>query len=297
MSEPSIKPFTGWPEVALEWFDELEANNNRAWFQAHRHIYDEAVRGPLESLLAELDDEFGEGKVSRPNRDIRFSADKSPYKLQIYATVPHEGGGGWYVQLRRDGLFAGGGLYDPERTRLAAVRSAIADDHAGSELEAIVTRLESDGLELMLDGALKTAPRGYATDHPRIELLRLPHLAAGVSNPPRKWLHTRRAKDRVVQAWRAVTPLLDWVTANAWPRLIGAPSPARAADRRRHALGSGCRGHVQAPEHTGEPVGSGIAGADRGAVVEADARSDAGHDVHRVGEGRSASLLALHDAG
>ncbi len=215
MSAATIKPFAGWPAQALEWFDELEANNNRAWFQAHRHVYDEAVRGPLEALLAELDDEFGEGRVARPNRDTRFAADKSPYKVRIYAIVPHPAAGGWYVQLGKDGLFAGGGLYDPERARLAAVRAAIADDRTGSELEAIVARLEAGGLDLMLDGALKTAPRGYAIDHPRIELLRLPHLAAGIRHPPRKWLHTRAAKDRVVKAWRAVTPLLDWAAANA----------------------------------------------------------------------------------
>ncbi|HEY7134170.1 MAG TPA: DUF2461 domain-containing protein [Acidimicrobiia bacterium] len=213
MTERAIRPFTGWPPEAFEWFRGLEANNSRAWFQQHRATYDDAVRGPLESLLAEVAEEFGDGKVARPNRDTRFSADKSPYKLQIYATIPHPGGG-WYVQLREGGLFAGGGLYAPEGRQLASLRAAIADDRAGAKLESLIERLGADHLEVMVDGALKTAPRGYLVDHPRIALLRLRHLAAGIQYEPARWLHTARAKDRVVDAWRAVRPLLDWCAAH-----------------------------------------------------------------------------------
>jgi uncharacterized protein (TIGR02453 family) len=210
----SLPMFAGWPPEALEWFGELETNNNRGWFQAHREIYDRAVRGPLESLLGELAPEFGDGKVARPNRDIRFSPDKSPYKLQIYAIVARgEGGGGWYVQLRREGLFAGGGLHAPEREVLANIRSAIAADGTGEELVAVIDGMQSKGLELIHEGSLKTVPRGYPADHPRAELLRLKHLAAGVMHDPQGWLHTPAAKDRVVEAWAGVTPLLDWLAA------------------------------------------------------------------------------------
>jgi len=208
-------PFTGWPPAALEWFRGIEADNSRAWFHANRTIYDEAVRQPLESLLAEVADEFGEAKVFRPNRDTRFSADKSPYKTQAAATVGRADGSSWYVQLGKDGLFVGGGLYHPERERLARIRAAIADDRAGAELERIIDQLRTAKLELLADESLRTAPRGYPVDHPRIGLLRLVHLAAGRSDPPRRWLHTSAAKDRVVDAWRSVTPLLDWLATRA----------------------------------------------------------------------------------
>jgi uncharacterized protein (TIGR02453 family) len=211
MAAVELQPFRGWPAEAFDWFRGLEADNSRAWFQANRPTYDRAVRGPLESLLAEVEGEFGEGKAARPNRDTRFAADKSPYKLQAYARVPRaDGGGSWYVQLRLEGLFAGGGVYAPDRERLGAIRAAIADDDAGAELERIVARLRDDGLDLLTDGSLKTAPRGYRADHPRIALLRLPHLAAGVMHEPAPWLHTAEAKRRIVAAWRSVTPLLDW---------------------------------------------------------------------------------------
>ena len=158
--------------------------------------------------------EFGDARLSRPNRDTRFSGDKSPYKLQIYARLDGPVGG-YYVQLRSEGLFVGGGIYMPERPTLARLREAIADEDSGAELERIVSQLEEDGEELMRDGSLRTAPRGYPIDHPRIELLRLPHLAAGRMHPAGRWLQTRRAKERVVDGWRAVTPLLDWITTHA----------------------------------------------------------------------------------
>lgn len=206
------QPFSGWPPEALGWFRELEANNNREWFHAHRPAYDEAVRGPLESLLAEVSDEFGDAKVSRPNRDTRFSPDKTPYKNRIYAVVGRAaGGGGWYVQLREEGLFAGGGLYAPDSKTVARVRAAIADDSTGPELEEVVAVMSNAGLRLFDEGALRTAPRGYPADHPRIELLRLKMYAAGTDHAAGPWLHTLEAKGRIVEAWRAVTPLLDWL--------------------------------------------------------------------------------------
>ena len=202
--------FEGWPPSALTWFDGLEADNSKAWFHEHRATYDADVRGPLELLLEEVREEFGDGIVSRPNRDIRFSKDKTPYKLQIYGRIPRDDGV-FYVSLRNEGMFVGGGVYLPDRERLARLRAAIADERTGPELEAIVADLAAAGIELMTDGALKTAPKGYAKDHPRIELLRLPHLAAGRLHPPAPWLHTRGVLDRVVDGWRAVTPLIEWV--------------------------------------------------------------------------------------
>ena len=107
---------------------------------------------------------------------------------------------GYYVRLSREGLFAGAGLYMPDRDRLARVRAAIADDTSGAELEVILAGLSAAGFELLTDGGLKTAPHGYPADHPRIDLLRLPHLAAGTEFPPRKWLHTPAAEGRIVAA-------------------------------------------------------------------------------------------------
>ena len=71
--------FGGWPEEALEFYEGLEADNSKTYWKQHKTVYDDAVRRPMEELLAELAKEFGEGKIFRPYRDVRFAKDKTPY--------------------------------------------------------------------------------------------------------------------------------------------------------------------------------------------------------------------------
>jgi uncharacterized protein (DUF2461 family) len=77
--------FRGWTGDFQGFFLGLQMNNSKAYFEAHRRKYEEQVKAPMQALLADLEAEFGQAKVSRPNRDIRFAADKSPYKTNIYA--------------------------------------------------------------------------------------------------------------------------------------------------------------------------------------------------------------------
>src|SRR5438046_8110822 len=82
----------GWKGDFRGFFFGLRANNNKAYFETHRRQYENEVKAPMLALLADLEAEFGPPhRVSRPNRDIRFSADKSPYKLNIYADVERGG--------------------------------------------------------------------------------------------------------------------------------------------------------------------------------------------------------------
>src|SRR5260370_7299756 len=79
--------FQGWPEAALDFFEGLELDNSKAYWTAHRTIYDDDVLAPMTQLTEALAPEFGDVKLFRPYRDIRFSADKSPYRTQIGALV------------------------------------------------------------------------------------------------------------------------------------------------------------------------------------------------------------------
>src|ERR1051325_11582899 len=79
--------FRGWPAEALEFYEGLEADNSRTYWLAHKDVYDKQVQAPMADLLADLAAEFGVGKIFRPNRDVRFSADKSPYKTAIGAQL------------------------------------------------------------------------------------------------------------------------------------------------------------------------------------------------------------------
>ena len=198
--------FRGWPIEAVEFYEGLEADNSKVYWQEHKTVYERQVKAPMEELLTELADEFGEGKLFRPYRDVRFSADKTPYKTTCAATL-----GRGYVAFSADGLSVGSGLYMPEPATLTRFRAAVDADDTGTELAVIVADLHRAGYQTMAHEVLKTAPRGFPKDHPRIELLRHKGIAMMKSWPVGAWLGTRKAKDRVVTALRAAAPLNEWL--------------------------------------------------------------------------------------
>jgi uncharacterized protein (TIGR02453 family) len=199
--------FDGFRPAAFAWFAGLEADNTKEWFHAHRGAYDAEVRGPLTELLEEL---AGDAPVrlSRPNRDVRFSKDKSPYKTRCYGTID----GRLYAELARDGLFAGTGYYGMDADQLARYRAGVDDDASGRTLVDIVSTLETDGIETF-GAVLKTAPRGFTTDHPRAELLRHKLVIAGARIVPDAsgGLSRDAAVDHLRDTWTACAPLLAWL--------------------------------------------------------------------------------------
>ena len=96
--------FQGIPAGAFGFYEELQDNNNRQWWQEHKAGYQSLVKEPLASLLAELEPRYGPAKFFRPNRDIRFSEDKSPYKTAQGAVASVQEGVGYYLQISADGL-------------------------------------------------------------------------------------------------------------------------------------------------------------------------------------------------
>jgi uncharacterized protein (TIGR02453 family) len=206
--------FTGFGEDAIGFYRDLEANNSREWWLANKKRYEAEVRRPMEELLQDVSGEFGEAKLFRPNRDTRFSKDKTPYKTNIAAVVHLDKGGSVYVSLAADGMHVGGGAYHPERPQLARLREAIADDRTGKQLERIAADLREAKADVTAHDVLKTAPKGYPKDHPRIDLLRMAGIIGMWEHQPGAWLHTAQAKDRVVDGWRTLRPLNDWLARN-----------------------------------------------------------------------------------
>lgn len=211
-----MSAFRGFGKGAVAFYDELEDHNERSWWLANKVRYDTEVRGPLEALLADLADEFGEAKVFRPNRDTRFSKDKAPYKLNAAAAIQGVGTA-LYLSLGQDGLHVAGGSYRMARDQLARYRAALDDDRAGAEVDDIVTSLRKAKADVGGHELLKTAPRGFTPDHPRIELLRADGLTAGWVHPPAAWLSTPKAAERVAAGWRAIAPLNDWLARHVGP--------------------------------------------------------------------------------
>src|SRR5690349_1225176 len=139
--------FSGFPVAALDFYDDLEMDNTRSFWEAHKATYDEAVRVPMRALCDALEPEFGEAKVFRPHRDVRFAKDKTPYKTHQGGFVQAGPATGYYVQISAAGVRVGVGYYHPEKEPLAAIRAAIADDLTGAELLRIVKRMEKSGWE------------------------------------------------------------------------------------------------------------------------------------------------------
>ena len=198
--------FRGWPVEAVEFYEGLEADNTKAYWQQHRSVYERCVEGPMDELLDELTDDFGRGRVFRPYRDVRFSKDKSPYKLHCAAHLP-----GGYIEFSADGLLVGSGLYMPEPAQLQRFRAAVDDESSGAELASIVATLRKDRYVVGAHEIVKTAPRGYPKDHPRIDLLKHKGIVMSKSWPVGAWLGTRKAKHRVVACLDAARPLNAWV--------------------------------------------------------------------------------------
>ena len=203
--------FTGFPVAALDFYDDLEVDNTKSFWEAHKAVYKEAVEAPMKALCADLEPEFGAAKVFRPYRDVRFAKDKTPYKTHQGAFVGAGPSTGWYVEISPRGTRVGAGFYEASGPRLAAIREAMADEKTGRALDRLLARLEKAGWEIGGE-ELKTAPRGFEKDHPRIHLLRRKQVIAGRSYGFEVDAIGPGLVDRVRADWRTLRPLVTWLT-------------------------------------------------------------------------------------
>jgi len=178
---------------SLRFLRALKRNNRREWFAAHRDDYEAHVRQPMAEIIARLADDlrgFGPEFVANPKtsmyriyRDIRFSANKAPYKTHVAANFPTRGlpkheGAGLYFHVSPDEVWVGGGMYAPQQPQLHAVREHIAAH--SRRLRALV---ESPGFRRdvgTLEGErLQRVPRGFPKDHEAAEYLKFRQFLAG----------------------------------------------------------------------------------------------------------------------
>jgi uncharacterized protein (TIGR02453 family) len=228
-------PFTGFPADTFAWFEGLESDNSRDYFHASRDTYETSVRGALEAMLEQLADELG-GRVRmfRQNRDVRFSADKSPFKTTTYGLITDRSDDelSLYAQISAMGLFAGSGYHMLAPDQLTRFRDAVIDDRTGPRLERAVAATEAAGLEVF-GSALKTAPRGYDRDHERVALLRHKALFAGVRLPPgSRGIAGKAALEHARTTWAACAPINAWLAAEVGPS-DEPPEPLSRGGRRR----------------------------------------------------------------
>lgn len=212
--------FRGFGPEVFEWFAGLERDNSKAYFTATRERYETNVRGGLQAMLEELAGSFGgEVKIFRQQRNLRFARDRSaPYKTRTYGLLHGVDGpaAALYAELSARGLYAGTGYHQLGSDQLERFRAAVVDDRAGERLAQTVTASRAAGLEVVGE-TLRTAPRGYPREHPRIELLRHKALIAGCSLPGDVGIGRDEALVTVAATWRAAEPVNAWLAEHVGP--------------------------------------------------------------------------------
>ena len=188
MSQSTVerKSFPGFSPTALTFLADLRKHNNRRWFQARKHIYEQCVKAPMVEVILRIGEAFprfapemvADPKISlyRIYRDTRFSPDKSPYKTHAAAVFPVRGlpknsGPGLYFHISPEEVLMGGGIYMPEPASLRAVRERIAA--SPREFISIVESPRFRKAFGELEGEqLKTIPKGFSADQPGAKYLR-----------------------------------------------------------------------------------------------------------------------------
>jgi len=213
-----LKPAT------LSFLQQLAANNNKAWFDAHRDEYllakenfEQFVSALLEELIA-IEPAFRDQKakdcVFRIFRDVRFSKDKTPYKAHFGAYLSKGGrkyeGAGYYIHIEPGGKsFAGGGLWMPEPSLLKKVRQEI--DYNFEEFQSILQEKSFKKYFSRLEGEqLKTLPQGYTADNPAIKFLKMKSFTAG-HNFGDTEITSRTFLTKSVNVFTAMRPLVEFL--------------------------------------------------------------------------------------
>ncbi len=207
----------------LDFLAKLKQNNNKPWFDAHRPAY-EMAKASFESFVDELI--LGLGKledlrgitardsIMRIFRDVRFSKDKSPYRISMAAAI---GPGGrhsarlkYYIHLEpQDASMIAGGMHMPESVQLTRFREVIGRD--ASHFKRITSASSFKRYFGSIEGEkLKTAPQGFSRDHPEIELLRLKEVVA-IHHLSDEDVLAPSLTRYTLQAFTAMKPFLDYL--------------------------------------------------------------------------------------
>ena len=218
--------FEGFADSSARFFHALARNQNRDWFLAHKHEYEQGWAEPMMALLTEVREkvarsysqsEIGEPKVFRIFRDVRFSRDKSPYKTHVAGYLPLAGTGGrlpgpaaLYLHLGTDS-YVGAGHWVMDSDQLARFRAAVLDERRGKEVAAILAKLEKAGFVAGSHDTLKKVPRGIDPDHPRAELLKRKGLVVEFPRFARTLIASRGLVDWVAKETKRAAPLVQWL--------------------------------------------------------------------------------------
>lgn len=227
--------FGGFPAEGLHFMQELAVNNERAWFDAHKQTYLDAVQAPavalVQALGTRLQERFpsvhydmrtnGSGSLMRIHRDVRFSADKSPYKTNIAMMFPTGTGKktaspGFGLQLTLTGVDVMAGIFDFDKDALVRYRSAVDDDRTGEALVAAAATVEEAGPYSIQGQHYRRVPSGYAADHPRADWLKYKGLWATGPEIDLRVAQTPQLVDVAMGHFKRMAPIFTWLISSVY---------------------------------------------------------------------------------
>jgi uncharacterized protein (TIGR02453 family) len=210
---------------AIKFLRGLARNNDREWFEARRDVYERAVKAPMLALVEEISgamEEFAPKHVRPPHkitmriyRDIRFSANKLPYKTHLAAWWSRRGmektsGGGFYLQVSPKEVVVAAGVYMPEREQLLTIRRWMSENHEAyrASVKKLMKTKGAGAFQAIDAQALTRMPRGFAADDPADELVRAKNWGVRVSLPAELALEPVLARE-IVRRFRMAAPLVE----------------------------------------------------------------------------------------
>lgn len=200
---------TNFTSDTFGYFADLNAENTKTFWNETAEARHDTVEAPFKSMMRKIESERGNFKTFRMHRDVRFSKDKSPYKTMMGAVERREGF--HYVHIDAKGVLAGVGHYIMEPQTLTRFRNSLDGDR-GDTFASLLDVLETKGVAVGPGGAqpLKTAPRGFAKDHPHIQYLRWKG-AMAMRQFPVKAMSCEEAARQVLDFWSDAEPLTEFL--------------------------------------------------------------------------------------
>ncbi|MEV4770771.1 DUF2461 domain-containing protein [Micromonospora humida] len=213
--------FMGFPQDAFSFYEGLEKNNTKDYWEAHKATWETTVQTPVEKLMRDLEPDFGPLRTFRPQRDVRFSPDKSPYKTWTGVTTTSRavGGVGCFLRPEADGLRLACGAMVLARDQLERFRAALDHPTHGAEFDRVVLDLAARGLPVGggREPALRRVPKGFPKDHPRAESLKWKGVVVLREFERAAWMSTPEAMDVVRDVWQGAAPLNEWIQTVVGP--------------------------------------------------------------------------------
>jgi uncharacterized protein (TIGR02453 family) len=221
-------PFTGFPVESTQFFTDLRANNNKAWFDAHKPDYEKYILAPARDFVVALGEQLRDlspnvvadprvnKSIFRIYRDIRFSKDKTPYKTHQGLWFPTSTSGGkfenpgYYFHLEPGNVMLGVGIHGFSKPLLKAYRDAVVNPELGPRLAQVMAGVLEKGYGIG-SKTYKRIPRGYDQDHQYADLLLYSGLTAGIDLDIPDELHTPELVDFCFSRYKDMAPVVYWL--------------------------------------------------------------------------------------